>query len=63
MKHLNPYNVEYWQARELMPLLGYAAKWQNFESVIKKVMVSCEQTGNIVTHHFTGISKMITGGK
>jgi len=23
IKHLNPYNVEYWQARELQPLLGY----------------------------------------
>lgn len=63
IKHLNPYNVEYWQARELMPLLGYAAKWQNFESVIKKAMISCEQTGNIVTDHFTDANKMIATGK
>jgi hypothetical protein len=26
IKHLNPYNVEYWEARELMPLLGYGNK-------------------------------------
>jgi len=63
IKHLNPYNVEYWEARELMPLLGYAAKWQNFESVIKKAIVSCEQTGNIVTDHFTDASKLIATGK
>lgn len=38
-------------------------QWQNFESVIKKAMVSCEQTGNIVTDHFTDASKMIATGK
>ena len=52
IKHLNPYNVEYWEARELMPLLGYGNKWQNFVDVIKKAMISCETTGNIVTDHF-----------
>jgi DNA-damage-inducible protein D len=51
IKHLNPYNVEYWEARELMPLLGYGNKWQNFVDVIKKALVSCETTGNIVTDH------------
>lgn len=51
IKHLNPYNVEYWEARELMPLLGYGNNWQNFVDVIKKAMVSCETTGNIVTDH------------
>ena len=59
IKHLNPYNVEYWEARELMPLLGYGNKWQNFVDVIKKAMISCETTGNIVTDHFTGVSKMV----
>jgi hypothetical protein len=52
IKHLNPYNVEYWEARELMPLLGYGNKWQNFVDVIKKAMISCETTGNIVTDHY-----------
>src|SRR5215472_2771512 len=52
IKHLNPYNVEYWEGRELMPLLGYGNKWQNFVDVIKKAMISCETTGNIVTDHF-----------
>ena len=59
IKHLNPYNVEYWEARELMPLLGYGNKWQNFVDVIKKAMISYETTGNIVTDHFTGASKMV----
>jgi DNA-damage-inducible protein D len=63
IKHLNPYNVEYWEARQLQPLLGYASSWQNFEKVIKKAMVSCEATGNIVADHFNDAIKPITGGK
>jgi DNA-damage-inducible protein D len=63
IKHLNPYNVEYWEARELQPLLGYASSWQNFEKVIKKAMVSCEATSNIVADHFNDAIKPIVGGK
>ncbi len=63
IKHLNPYNVEYWEARELQPLLGYQSSWQNFEKVIKKAMVSCEATGNIVADHFNDAIKPIVGGK
>jgi DNA-damage-inducible protein D len=63
IKHLNPYNVEYWQARELMPLLGYKSSWQNFESVIEKARVSCEATGNIVADHFNDAINMIETGK
>ncbi len=61
IKHLNPYNVEYWEARELQPLLGYK-KWEQFEQVIKKAMVSCETTGNIVDDHFPAGRKMVKLG-
>ncbi len=63
IKHLNPYAVEYWEARELQPLLGYQSSWQNFEKVIKKAMVSCEATGNITDDHFNDAIKPIVGGK
>jgi hypothetical protein len=63
IKHLNPYNVEYWEARELQPLLGYQSSWQNFEKVIKKAMVSCEATGNLIADHFNDAIKPIVGGK
>ena len=63
IKHLNPYNVEYWQARELQPLLGYQRSWQNFEKVIEKAKVSCESVGNIVADHFNDAIKPIAGGK
>lgn len=62
IKQINPYGVEYWSARDLMPLLGYD-KWQRFEDAIRRAKVSCEQTGNVVGDHFTGAGKPITGGK
>ncbi|TMD26580.1 MAG: hypothetical protein E6J04_17915 [Chloroflexi bacterium] len=40
-----------------MPKLGYGKKWQNFEGVIKKAMVACTETGNIIELHFTDASK------
>jgi DNA-damage-inducible protein D len=61
IKHLNPYAVEYWEARELQPLLGYN-KWEQFEQVIKKAMISCEATGNIVDDHFPSGRKMVKLG-
>jgi hypothetical protein len=42
IKRTNMYGEDYWSARELMPLLGYGKKWQNFDGVIKKAMLACE---------------------
>jgi len=50
--------IEFWYARELQPLLGYS-RWENFELVIKKAMVSCENAGGNVEDHFRGVTKMI----
>jgi len=50
--------MEFWYARELQPLLGYS-RWENFELVIKKAMVSCENAGGNVEDHFRGVTKMI----
>jgi DNA-damage-inducible protein D len=61
IKHLNPYNVEYWEARELMPLLGYKT-WREFEGVIERAKISCEATGNIVEDHFVVGYKMVKLG-
>src|SRR5258708_6070457 len=62
IKQTNVYGVEYWSARDLMPLLGYD-KWERFEGAIKRALTSCEQTGNVVDDHFPGTGKPITGGK
>ncbi len=57
IKQTNIYDIEFWSARRLMPLLGYGKKWQNFELVIKKAMIACTETGNMVEQHFTDASK------
>jgi len=62
IKQINPYGTEYWSGRDLMPLLGYGKKWQNFEEVIKKAMTACVETRNIVQDHFTNASKKVSLG-
>ena len=49
--HHEEANVEYWFARELMPLLGYE-RWENFDKAIIRAMESCETSGIEVTDHF-----------
>jgi len=61
IKKIDKNGVEYWQARELMPLLGYE-KWQNFEEIISKAVKACINSGQAVDNHFTGFSKMVEIG-
>jgi DNA-damage-inducible protein D len=62
LKKINQHGIEYWSARELQPLLGYA-KWQRFENVLKKAIESCKKSGNNPDHHFTASGKQIEFGK
>jgi DNA-damage-inducible protein D len=61
IKKIDEQGVEYWMARELMPLLGYI-NWQNFEEVIRRAAKSALNSGQIVENHFTGINKMVPIG-
>ena len=54
-------DVEYWLARELMPLLGYE-RWENFEKAIKRSMESCDTSGITVSDHFREVTKMVQLG-
>lgn len=62
LKKVNEYGAEYWSAREIQPLLGYA-QWRRFEDAIKRALISCKQSGNEPSHHFAGAGKPIEGGK
>lgn len=62
IKHTDEFGNEYWEARELMPLLEYS-KWENFHKVIKRAMISCGTSNNNVLDHFPEFRKPIVGGK
>lgn len=53
--------VEYWLARDIMKPLGYS-QWRNFETTIKRAMVSCETAKTPVQNHFAEVSKMVSLG-
>lgn len=53
--------VEYWLARELQGLLGYA-KWENFEQVISKAKTACVNSGHAAQDHFPDVRKMVEIG-
>lgn len=53
--------TEFWCARDLQAVLGYA-KWESFLNVIKKAKVSCENSGSAVDDHFLDIRKMVQIG-
>lgn len=59
--HITEDGTEYWFARELQKLLGYA-RWENFEKVIEKAKLSCKTSGSIEKDHFRGVTKMVTSG-
>lgn len=53
--------IEYWLARELQELLGYA-DWRNFLNAVNKAKESCETTGEVSTDHFVDVTKMVRIG-
>ncbi len=58
IKKTDENGYEFWEARELMPLLGYQ-KWQNAHAAIKRAMVACDSSDQVLEDHFTSASKMI----
>jgi len=53
--------IEYWLARELQELLGYA-DWRNFLNAVEKAKESCRSTGESVSDHFVDVTKMVKIG-
>ncbi len=58
IKHIDENEIEFWYARELMPILQYS-NWQNFEKIIGKAKISCENSDISVCDHFIDINKTI----
>ncbi len=58
IKKVDDQGFEYWEARELMPLLGYE-RWERFHDVINRGMATCVATKQVLEDHFRGAAKMI----
>ena len=53
--------IEFWLARDLQHLLGYA-EWRNFTSVISKAKTACEISNQTISDHFVDVNKMVDLG-
>ena len=53
--------VEFWLARDLQELLGYA-RWENFVKVIDKAKVACVNSQQNIFDHFRDTTKMVDIG-
>lgn len=58
IKKIDENGIEYWEARELMPLLEYT-DWRNFNSVILKAQEACKNSEQSIGNHFVETNKMI----
>lgn len=56
--HKSEEGVEFWLARDLQKLLGYA-KWDNFFNVILKAKTACDLSGQNTDDHFADVGKTI----
>ena len=61
IKHIDENGVEFWYARELMPILQYK-QWRRFESVIERAKQACENSDIRSLDHFASIGKMVLIG-
>ena len=61
IKHYTDNGIEFWYARELSKVLQYS-DWRNFQNAIFKAMEACQNSGNDITDHFGGVTKMVEIG-
>lgn len=61
IKHVDDDGNEYWKARELSDVLQYT-QWRNFEKVINRAKLSCQNSGFSIADHFAEVSKMVDLG-
>ena len=61
IKQIRSDGTEFWSARELAPALEYT-KWENFQNVIKRAMIACENSGHSVEDDFPEVRKIVDAG-
>ena len=58
IKHIDENGVEFWYARELQNILEYM-EWRNFNQVIDKEKIACENSGKRVVASFVDVNKTV----
>ena len=58
IKHIDEFDNEYWEARELQKALEYI-EWRKFNGVIKKAIIACKNSNTNSEYHFVQSAKMI----
>ena len=61
IKHIDSDGNEFWYARELSKVLEYS-EYRKFIPVIKKAMISCENSNQNIYDHFGQVSVMVNIG-
>lgn len=61
IKKIDENGIEYWEARELMPVLGYN-RWEKAEEVIARAAKASLNSGQPVDNHFHQLVKMVRIG-
>ena len=59
--HTTEDGIEYWLARDLQKLLGYA-RWENFEEAIARAIESCKTVQAKPVDHFREVTKIVNLG-
>jgi DNA-damage-inducible protein D len=62
LKRVAPNGIDYWHAREIMPVLGYP-EWDKFLAVVTRAMNACSGAGISPPHHFRQTAVMMKLGK
>ena len=61
IKEVDKNGIEFWTARKLFPLLGYAT-WQAFDEVVTRAARAALNSGQIVDDHFSQLTKLVDIG-
>ena len=61
IKRVSAVGTDYWLARDMLDILGYA-RWENFQEAVRRAMSACEGTGAKVPVHFRETTKMVELG-
>ena len=61
IKYIRKDGIECWSARELAAVLEYS-QWRNFQKVIERAMIACENSGHDVIDDFAEVSKIVEAG-